>query len=54
LHLPFHGARIAGLRTEFLEIAAASEPLCTFVRFRDPAVYPKFAAKVINEIFDNS
>ena len=46
--LPFHAPKIADwLRTQFLEIAAVCEPLCTFLRFRDLTIQPKFGAKVV-------
>jgi hypothetical protein len=46
--LTFHAAKIAGLfRTDFLEIAAACEPLCTFLRFRDPANHAKIVTNAV-------
>jgi hypothetical protein len=50
-----HAAKIAALpKTDFLEIAAACEPLCAFLYFCDLAIQSKFDAKLSNEIFEIS
>ena len=43
-----HAAKIAALpKTDFLEIAAACEPLCAFLYFCDLAIQSKFDAQAV-------
>jgi hypothetical protein len=44
--------KIVGLlRTDFFEIAAACEPLCTFLRFRDLANHAKIVTNAVKMKF---